>query len=272
MNENNNVTENIVQETDHINTVTNAETLQKTENNRGLMVLVIVLLLIIIGLIVFIIFDKFVINNTDAQDDNKTVERSDKDKGEKGEVLEDNNISKERELKEEELKEIVTYFNKREVNGFVMQKYNDVKEIDIGFVLYNNGKEVTDYNEAKTYLKSINWDGYEVNTIDDLPTPITKVTKTEVANIMKKYTGMDDLSNLRWTYLKDYDAYYHMHGDTNYIEIQSCASGKIDKDGNYITTCTSSEGTVETKMNKKDNDYIFISNKCIKDCGFIYTN
>lgn len=266
MNENNNVTENTMQETSSINTVTNTN----QKGNRGLIVLVIVLLLIVIGLIAFIICDKFVINNTDANDDKKTVETDDKDKGEKTETSKDNNISESRELKEEELKEFVTYFNKKEINGFVTQNYNSKENIKIDQVVYNglgNNNSITD-QEAIDYSNATNL-GMNISKVSDLPTNIVKLTKQEVTDHMKKYAGVDNLNNFKWTYLNKYDAYYYMHGDTNYMEVSTCSSGKIDDNGNYITTCTfKSEGpaTIETTMKKQDNVYMFVSNKCIKNC------
>lgn len=70
-------------------------------------------------------------------------------------------------------------------------------------------------------------------------------------------------------YIPKYNAYYLEHGDTNHWGIDSCNSGKIDENGNYVVNCTlmdyskESAGTnIKTTLKKVDDNFVFISNEC----------
>lgn len=89
--------------------------------------------------------------------------------------------------------------------------YEKPEDIDLHELLYLEGSAPTD-EELKRTLDYESW--------DDLPCPAYKLTTGEIDDILTQYTGLTlDTANresLTYTYDETTDAWYWMHGDTNY--------------------------------------------------------
>lgn len=88
--------------------------------------------------------------------------------------------------------------------------YEKPEDIDLHELLYLEGSAPTD-EELQAVLDT---------TSGDLPCPAYKLTAREIDDILTQYTGLTlDTANresLTYTYDETTDAYYWMHGDTNY--------------------------------------------------------
>lgn len=72
---------------------------------------------------------------------------------------------------------------------------------------------------------------------------VVKVTAEEIMAQFRALTGAELTAGevkermTGWYYLADYDAYYHIHGDTNMVRV-SCTAGSIrSEDGSMVLTC-----------------------------------
>lgn len=231
--------------------------------NKELVVLIILLIFIIIGLISYIVYDKVNSNDNKVPEVTKSnIPKKYKAKEEKIEA---------RNLNEEELNFFKIYFNNTGINGFLTQEFNNPKDINLFTLLYNGiGKQesITD-DEIKDIL---NIYGY-----DELYTELQKIKSDDIKEFLKTNADLDfskGSSIKNFDYLSKYDAYYHMHGDTSFLEIETCSNGKIDENGNYILNCKFKYDDMETQttLKKKDDNYIFISNKCIGNCEYLPGN
>lgn len=231
---------------------------KKSKSNKGLITLVIILLIAIIGLIGYIVYDK--LNNDNSEGSEVT----------KSNVLEKEEIEA-RDLTEEELNSFKEHFNKMGINGFLIQEYTNIEDIDLYILLYNGIGKQTTITDAE------NNDFLTTNGMEELYTNLLKITDDDIKEFLETNAGLNHTKGeaiKNFTYLSKYDAYYNMHGDTNYMEVGSCISGKIDESGNYILNCKFKYDDMQTQttLKKKDNDYIFISNKCSGNCEYLPGN
>lgn len=225
--------------------------------NKGLTILIVILILIIIGLTGYIVYDK--LNETDDKDKIPEVTKPNISREEKIEA---------RDLTSEELNYFKEYFNKIGINGFLTQEFNDIKDIDLFILFYNGiGKQETLTDEEQNEI-------LKINGLEEMYTEVKKISDDDIKDFLKVNAGLNHVKGStikNFTYLSKYDAYYNMHGDTSFIEVDSCTSGRIDENGNYILNCKFNDNIydnmqTETTLKKSGNNYIFISNKCIGDC------
>ena len=124
-------------------------------------------------------------------------------------------------LSEEKLKWFETeFFNAEEnriVNQFLTSEYKKIEEIDLGELFYTGPNGFGGSGEVSDPEVQLLLDGQ----IEEIYTDITKVTTSQMNQILQKYTGLsleqtnkNGLNDMY--YLAEYDAYYMMHGDTNY--------------------------------------------------------
>lgn len=153
-------------------------------------------------------------------------------------------------------------------NMFLTCEYSDVQDIDLSSIFYNgteSGSTITD-DERDFFLKKSGADpNYE----------IFKSTAKQMNEILEKYAGIS-LSEFRdtrlssFTYIKDSDAYFISHTDTNYF-ICEITDGEWIETGECILTYhdknrdESDSYIVKLKEIDKNNGvYHFISNERVE--------
>ncbi len=236
----------------------------KKKSNKGLIVLIILLLIIIILLSSYIVYDK--LNDKESAKKNESEVKENVSKEENKEEQEEKIES--RDLTQEELTYFKDHFNKININGFVGQSYSNINDINLFDLLYvgideEYGKQLSE-EEKQEYLK--------YSSADEIYTEVTKIEDDALKKFLKENANLDHKKGSYvdgFIYIPKYDAYYYMHGDTNYWGVDSCNSGKIDENGNYIVNCTlmdyskESAGTnIKTTLKKVDDNFVFISNEC----------
>ena len=172
--------------------------------------------------------------------------------------LEDMNI-----LSEEDIAWFNTeYFNSG--NGINMRNmmlsshYLNIADIDLYQLFYNviSGTEFQISDEEKAVLTEYNSSAADLDVI--------KITRQQINEFLLEYTGLN-LSDTaqnglnEFLYLEEYDAYYLIHSDLNYVPC-NIMSGMRNKDGNVILEyeMAGKNATVTLKENK--SEYYFVSN------------
>ncbi|MBR0062538.1 MAG: M15 family metallopeptidase, partial [Oscillospiraceae bacterium] len=106
------------------------------------------------------------------------------------------------------------YFSSALSRHFLNSEYGDAADVDLYFLFYDGAgsSELISPEELEAFRVKADY--------EDIYTDVTKVTSADVNETLLKYTGktLDETNKVRldsFTYLEEYDAYYHMHGDTN---------------------------------------------------------
>lgn len=139
-----------------------------------------------------------------------------------------------------------------------MNLYGKPEDIDLHELFYCHGTEMYEGEELQT-----------VFGMDELPgVPAFKVTADEMDRILTQYTGLTleqtNRVNLEYTdYSPDYNAYYWMHGDTNYpgglyFPVGTRAGNEIKL---YQDSSFSSGWYCVTLEEQEDGSYHFKSNQ-----------
>lgn len=183
----------------------------------------------------------------------------------------DNTIEKDSNaLSQEELDWFETsFFNQDEdwmSNMFLSSEYETSADIDLSNLFYGgaNGKggigEVTE-EEVQLLL-----DSYNIEKLD-----VSKATVDEMNAVLQKYVGLtlDETNKVdiqALYYLEEYNAYYNVAGDTEYIKCD-ILDGWINEDGTitlrYADALSDPASTYEVTLKDVDGNYYFVSNKCI---------
>lgn len=154
------------------------------------------------------------------------------------------------------------YFNTRidvNINDFLNCTYKDVKTLDLGEIFYNLSEDIS--NEEMKALR-----GSEI----DVGVEFQKLTVSYMDGILREYMNIsfadvneNGLEN--YLYLKEFDAYFGCHGDTNYSPVQ-IKSGEKDGNGMIRLLYTRNEDDVDFVVTLKahENGYYFVSN-CEKE-------
>jgi hypothetical protein len=86
--------------------------------------------------------------------------------------------------------------------------------------------------------------------------------------VLMKYTGLtladtDKIGLETFTYVKDYDAYYYYHGDTNYRNRVTFSRGEREGDiiRLYYNDGFIGDGEKVLTLREKDNQYLFVSHQ-----------
>lgn len=122
-------------------------------------------------------------------------------------------------LSDERLKDIETFLNKTENNGFVsMNEYSCPEEADLLNILYDGagiGVDSWDWSEEeqKDYLIAAEWEEWYISAI--------RFARADVETLIQKRLGipLDEL-DVDLLYIEKYDAYYHAHSDTQYQPVE----------------------------------------------------
>ncbi len=254
--------ENMNQDTNNNMGMNQNNPVVKKKSNKGLIVLIILLLIIIILLLSYIVYDKESAKKNESEV-KENVSKKEENKEEQEEKIES------RDLTQEELTYFKNYFNKININGFICQSYSNINDINLFSLIYEGIEDESivrqlSEEEKQEYLK------YSNN--DDIYTSITKIEEDALKKFLKEYANLDYKKGsdiYGFYYIPKYKAYYLEHGDTNRWGVDSCNSGKIDENGNYVVNCTLMEYSreisstnIKTTLKKVDDNFVFISNEC----------
>ena len=158
-----------------------------------------------------------------------------------------------------ELKEWEAWLNARTVCELFNIPFESPGEVSLPEMFYNGVDEGNGYagDEEVAALKAVR---------GDFQTDVTKVTVDDVINTFYHHFGVEltrkeiERRMEGWHYLKEYDAYYHIHGDTN-MRIITCVAGELHpEDATVVLTCQSNGKTYTVGLSEnKDGciiDYI----------------
>lgn len=212
--------------------------------------------------------------STEVEEPTKAVEEEEMEEGTQGteekdtEVEETESDTKEetRELSKEELDELTKFAQEYSTYGFLLSEYDAPENVELGEVFHNGagfGEEMTT-QEVEAYLKECDQ--------EELYTDCVKVSAKNVEALLQKNLGVglaDMHTKMDGVYLKEYDAYYHEAGDTNYIPFV-CESGQVKGDIYTVKFANEPEDfwpayAVETTLKKTADGYYFLANRNLED-------
>ena len=156
------------------------------------------------------------------------------------------------------------YMNIR--NQFLSSLYDSPEEIDLFQLFYcgSGNPETPGELEREAVVSYNGWD-------DEPDTGCGKISRTEMDSVLLKYMGLTvkDTKGVRldeFTYLKEYDAYYHYHGDTNYRREILFTGGEKQEDIIHLfyNDTFMGDGDKVLTLRKEGDGYIFISNQKVK--------
>jgi len=144
-----------------------------------------------------------------------------------------------------------------------MNLYEKPEDIDLLELLYCEGF-MEDISEEE--LEAV----FDFDRYEDLPCPAYKLTTGEIDALLTRYTGLTLAQTNRvridgFTYAADFDAYYWMHGDTNYPGVLSFLVGT--REGSTVRLYQNSNfGYPQgwycvTMEEQEDGSYWFVSNQ-----------
>ncbi|SDB43142.1 hypothetical protein SAMN02910298_02135 [Pseudobutyrivibrio sp. YE44] len=180
------------------------------------------------------------------------------------------------DLTQEELDSFTKLFATEEYNGFLVKPFKDASEIEWGEVLYLgagiSAKDVSE-DEKNAFYKQIGVaDGEECG---DLVT----LRAEDIKSFVESHTdaSYEDIKDkIDFEYVKEYDSYYSLHGDSNWVNY-SCQSGKklndqyvIQMKNQYLEDDNSNYcdyPDIEVTFVKNGDDYKMISNEWFWEVG-----
>ena len=165
----------------------------------------------------------------------------------------------------DEQAEMQDFLNEMSNNGLVgyLNLYDAPQNVSLREMFYQGiGAEEVDWQEGEVeaLLRAAGW--------EELYTSVTKVPAMGVEQLVLDKLGLtlDEMATTMeqegFVYLSEYDAYYHMHGDTNYAPV-TVVDGSKDADGRYYVQyhMDSFPGEVyKVTLRKTENGYQFVSN------------
>lgn len=158
------------------------------------------------------------------------------------------------------------FFNGEDMNirnQFLSSLYEAPQKIDLLQLFYcgSGQSEITTEAEKAAVIANNGWEAAP-------PCPCIKISSANMDAVLLKYTGLTlkdtekaGLNN--FTYLKEYDAYYYYHGDTNYRAKITFSSG--EREGGIIRLFYNdtfmADGDKVLTLREKDGGYLFVSNQ-----------
>lgn len=171
----------------------------------------------------------------------------------------------EKELTQDELRQFTDFINEHDNKtnyGFLLSEYSRPQEADLNEILYNGIGEspspITD-QEREAYSKATG------QTIDSDCTKLSTKMIDEFLKAKMNLTMEDITSDFNWVYLKDFDNWFFVHGDTNYTTF-TCVSGKQTEEDLYeLEFASNSEFYQDCRvtLRKAGDSYQFVSNEYI---------
>jgi beta-lactamase regulating signal transducer with metallopeptidase domain len=147
-------------------------------------------------------------------------------------------------------------------NQFLSSTYESPEDIDLFELFYCGTDQTTQADAAERQaVADAGYDGFDPE-ID-----LTKITVAQMDAVLTEYTGLTlaETNQFRlddFTYLADYDAYYHFHGDTNYRASVDITAGEW-KDGLiclYYRDDFLADGWKCVTLRQVEDGYQFVSN------------
>lgn len=139
-------------------------------------------------------------------------------------------------LSEAELADWAAYLSGQGVCELFLTPFASPDEIDLSILFYDGlplSAALTEGERAELEA-----------AVGEIHLDVVKVTAEEIAAQFQlltgaELTGREIRSRMTgWYYLEDYDAYYHIHGDTAMVKV-SCTAGVLDdRDGSVTLTCS----------------------------------
>lgn len=162
-------------------------------------------------------------------------------------------------LEQSELDFFTEYFNMIDNNGFLRSDFDTPAGMDLIQVFYSGAgieqQEITE-PEKQAYIGAT---GQE-----EIYLAMIKLTTDQINTFLQDKAGIsleDVTAGFDWTYLEQYDAYYHESGDTNY-DPYICINGTKNGDLYEINCKEQSGGTTLTVTLQKTADkFLFVSNQ-----------
>lgn len=131
--------------------------------------------------------------------------------------------------------EELRYFNEQFFNGdyldirqqFLSSMYDDPADINL-FELFYCGAKKDSFASAEEQVIFETKDGF-------LGCPVTRVSTAEADEVLLEYTGLTLAETSKvglggFTYLPEFDAYFNVHGDTNYRSHVDIIAGELEGD------------------------------------------
>ena len=185
-------------------------------------------------------------------------------------LLSDNKDTEEfNRVSEEKLEWFNTEFFNQKENPITNQFLNEIfvlqNEVNLYELFYNGLGDNGDSGEISNDELKLLQERYIV----DINSDIIKITRKEMDAVLQKYLGLslDETSKVgldKMYYLEEYDAYYMMHGDTNYNQYEF-QIGKINEDGSITLQYHDvTKGYLYwVTLIERDGTYHFVSNIAI---------
>jgi hypothetical protein len=154
-------------------------------------------------------------------------------------------------------------------NQFLSSLYSKPGEIDL-FELFYIGSGI-DERITEDELKAVMTENNMTGTIEDLPCPCEKSSLSNMDKILTEHMGItladtNDVGLDGFTYLSEHDAYYHLHGDTNYRTNISFSSG--EREGNVIRLFYNDtffgDGDKVLTLQEEEGKYLFVANQKVE--------
>lgn len=148
-------------------------------------------------------------------------------------------------------------------NQFLSSLYDTPEKIDLYELFYcgSNQRVYTTEVEIAAVIAQNGWNGAPECGCD-------KISRTDMDAVLTKYTGRaladtDKIGLDKFNYLKEYDAYYHFHGDTNYRAKITFARGEREGDiiRLFYNDTFMADGNKVLTLREMNGGYLFISNK-----------
>ena len=168
-------------------------------------------------------------------------------------------------LSAEELQEIENCLNSAEYNGFINTYFDSLEEIDLTRVFYDGAGAATfdqtgwSEEEKADVLAATGWETYAG--------AVLKLTGDAVESVLQERLGvsrgqMADKLSEAMRYVEKYDAYYLMHGDTDYAPVTTVAGRRTGDtyEIEYIPESYTTECATVTLIKTKTG-FRFASNK-----------
>ncbi|MDX9888414.1 MAG: hypothetical protein RBS51_04020 [Anaerovoracaceae bacterium] len=165
-----------------------------------------------------------------------------------------------------------SFFNGEDINirnQFLSSLYSEAGDIDL-FELFYIGSGIDESlteEELKTVMAKDNMTG----TIEDIPCPCEKNSRSSIDKILKEHMGItladtNEVGLDHFTYLSEHDAYYHFHGDTNYRTNISFSSGEGEDNlvRLFYNDTFFSDGNKVLTLKEVNGEYLFVSNEKVE--------
>ena len=173
-------------------------------------------------------------------------------------------------LSAEELQEIENCLNSAEYNGFINTYFDSLEEIDLTRAFYDGAGAATfdqtgwSEEEKADVLAATGWETYAG--------AVLKLTGDAVESVLQERLGvsrgqMADKLSEAMRYVEKYDAYYLMHGDTDYAPVTTVAGRRTGDtyEIEYIPESYTPEYATVTLIKTKTG-FRFASNKGQSPC------